>query len=150
MAKIHLTVVELLQSQEIRRILRFLIVGVSNTLVSFVTYLVTLALLPKALGTVSLAQVISYTAGILWSYSWNRFWVFGSRNQIAKEGGRFLVVQLSLMLISAALIGLLVDYFNANRVWAWLIVMGGITVLNYVLIRLWAFRDYGENEIHRH
>lgn len=146
MNKIYDNAVAFAQRPETKRFVRFLMVGVSNTLISFVTYLFALSLLPKSIGMVSCAQAISYSAGILWSYVWNRIWVFGSNDKhVAKEGGRFIALQVVLLLTSAALIGLLVDYFNAQRVWAWVIVMGFITVLNYFLLRLWAFRNY-ENE----
>jgi putative flippase GtrA len=151
MHKMYDNAVTLLQRPEIKRFMRFLLIGASNTLIGFVTYLAVLTLLPKTRGMVSIAQAISYSIGILWSYVWNRIWVFGSNDKhVAKEGGRFLALQVFLLLTSAALIGLLVDYFNSQRVWAWVIVMGFITVLNYFLLRLWAFRNYEDDKIHRY
>ena len=131
----------LLQRQELKKFYRFLVVGISNTVISFMAYYFTLTVLPNTLGMASLAQTISYCAGIFWSYFWNRIWVFESSDHVVKEGWRFLTVQLSLMLLSAALIGLLVDLFKVDHVWAWVVVMGFITVLNYGLLRLWTFRS---------
>lgn len=122
------------------RFLRFLVVGASNTAISFVTYLVAHALLPAAAGRASAAQAVAYAAGIAWSYAWNRAWVFGSRDRMLGEGARFLASQLGLMVLSVAAIGVAVDGFGAHHVWAWLVVMALVTVLNYLSLRFWAFR----------
>jgi putative flippase GtrA len=121
------------------RFLRFLVVGLSNSLISFIVYLVLLASLPQAVGMTSLAQAIAYSAGTFWSYAWNRIWVFGSRDRVIEEGSRFLAVQVSLMLISIAAIGVAVDGLGADPVLAWITVMVVITSLNFVLLRWWAF-----------
>ena len=121
------------------RFLRFLVVGLSNTLISFIVYLIMLALLPNAAGMTSFAQAISYGAGIFWSYVWNRKWVFRSRDHVVEEGSRFFVVQVSLMLISIAAIGIAVDWLDTDPVWAWVTVMAFITILNFLLLKLWAF-----------
>jgi putative flippase GtrA len=121
------------------RFLRFLLVGLSNALISFIVYLVMLALLPKAVGMTSLAQAISYGAGLFWSYAWNRIWVFGSRDRVIEEGSRFLVVQVNLMLISIAAVGVAADGLGTDPVQAWITVMAVITILNFFLLRWWAF-----------
>ena len=121
------------------RFLRFLVVGLSNALISFIVYLVMLAVLPHAVGMTSLAQAIAYGAGTFWSYAWNRIWVFGSRDRVIEEGSRFLVVQVILMSISIAVIGVAVDRMGTDPVRAWITVMAAITILNFFLLRWWAF-----------
>jgi putative flippase GtrA len=121
------------------RFLRFLVVGLSNALISFIVYLVMLSLLPQAVGMTSLAQAIAYGAGTCWSYAWNRIWVFGSRDRVMEEGSRFLAVQVSLMLISIAVIGGAVDGLGTDPVRVWIMVMVVITILNFLLLRWWAF-----------
>ena len=121
------------------RFLRFLVVGLSNALISFIVYLAMLALLPHAVGMTSLAQAIAYGAGTFWSYAWNRIWVFGSRDRVIEEGSRFLAVQVSLMLISIAAIGVAVDGLGTDPVLAWMTVMVVITILNFLLLKWWAF-----------
>lgn len=121
------------------RFLRFLVVGLSNALISFIVYLVMLAFLPQAVGMTSLAQAMAYGAGTCWSYAWNRKWVFGSRDRVIEEGSRFLAVQVSLMLISIAAIGVAVDGLGTDPVRVWITVMAVITILNFLLLRWWAF-----------
>ena len=55
--------------------LRFLIAGGSTTAVSYALYLGLLALDVPAMP----AYVVSYVAGIVWSYTVNALWVFRSR-----------------------------------------------------------------------
>ena len=98
-----------------------------------------LALLPHAGGMTSLAQAMAYGAGMFWSYAWNRTWVFGSRDRVIEEGSRFLVVQVSLMLISIVAIGVAVEGLGTDPVLAWVMVMAVITILNFLLLRWWAF-----------
>lgn len=126
---------------DISRFIRFLVIGCSNALVSFIAYLLAIKILPRTPGMASVAQTISYSAGILWSYIWNRIWVFCSKRSVMQEGIRFIIVQLSLLITSALAIGLAVDIFNFHRIWAWLFVMAFITLLNYLLLKFWAFRD---------
>jgi putative flippase GtrA len=121
------------------RFLRFLLVGLSNALISFIVYLAILELLPHAVGMTSLAQAMAYGAGTCWSYAWNRIWVFGSRDRVIEEGSRFLAVQVSLMLISIAAIGVAVDGLGADPIRVWITVMVVITILNFLLLRWWAF-----------
>ena len=115
MVKINYYLLTAMHRPQIRKFIRFLIIGFSNTLIGLVIYLFSLELLPKMNGMVSLAQAISYGTGIIWSYYWNRNWVFGSSsNKIVGEASRFLAVQISLLLISSALIGLFVDYYRVE------------------------------------
>ena len=129
---------------EFKKFLRFLVIGCSNTIVSFAVYIMAIKFLPNSIGMTSVAQIVSYSAGILWSFIWNRLWVFQSKERVINEGFRFLVVQISLLLASALMIGLAVDIFNTHRIWAWIIVMAIITLLNYALLKFWAFRN-GKN-----
>jgi putative flippase GtrA len=123
------------------QVLRFLLVGVSNTLISFLTYLLVVAVLPATGGMASLAQAVSYAAGIGWSYMLNRKWVFRSDQPVLNEGGRFVGTQLTMLILSTGAIGLAVDKFEVQRVLAWFVVMVPMTLLNFLVLRLWAFRS---------
>jgi putative flippase GtrA len=130
----------LADGREQHRFIRFLIVGLSNTVVSFISYSIALAILPSAPGMASLAQIASYGAGMFWSYAWNRRWVFASGGPLRAQSARFFGVQIGLMLFSALLIGSAVDQHGANPVWAWLVTMTIVTIVNFLLLRLWIFR----------
>ena len=63
---------------ELLKAAKFAVVGVVNTLIDYGVF----ALLAQVLFVnVYLAQVISYSCGILNSYIWNRSWTFRSENR---------------------------------------------------------------------
>ena len=116
-------------------VIRFGVVGVSNTAIGFGVFWTLHHLMPAA-G----AQGVAYTLGGLWSYYWNRRWTFQSRGKVAGEASRFLSLQLGFMLLSSALLGLLVDRAHLPTLPCWVAVSAFITVLNFVASRYWAFK----------
>jgi putative flippase GtrA len=122
-------------SEHLPYLIRFCIVGVSNTIISYVTFKVTLYLI----GIAWLSQGWSYTVGILWSYLLNRKWTFSKAYETKGQFLRFVSVQLGLMVASAACIGLLVDVMHFNNTWSWLGVMAVVTIANYGLCKFFVF-----------
>jgi putative flippase GtrA len=115
--------------------IRFGIVGVSNTAIGFGAFWSLHRVLPAAA-----AQGIGYTLGTLWSYYWNRRWTFQSQGKVASEASRFFSLQIGFMLLSSGLLGLLVDHAHLPSWPCWLAVSVLITVLNFVASRYWAFK----------
>jgi putative flippase GtrA len=118
---------------------RFLAVGLSNTAVSFLTYLGMLRLLRTVESRILLAQLVSYAAGIAWSYVWNRRWTFASRARHGPEMSRFVASQLAFMLGSALVLSAVVERTGLHPTLAWCLVMALVTVLNFLVLRLWVF-----------
>lgn len=116
-------------------IVRFGVVGVSNTAIGFGAFWTAHRVLRAAV-----AQGIAYTLGTLWSYYWNRRWTFQSQGKVASEAGRFFSLQIGFMLLSSALLGVLVDREHLPPWPCWLAVSVLITVLNFVASRYWAFK----------
>ena len=81
------------------RIVRFVIVGVSNT--ARLWHLRAANILMPAFG----AQRVSYAISMLWSYHWNRRWIFQSQDNVAGEASRFFTTQIAFMLLSSAALG---------------------------------------------
>ncbi len=128
-------------------IVRFGVVGLSNTLVSFAAFHALLHVLDDVSVRASLAQFGSYALGIGWSFFWNRRWTFRSDGAAgaaperpASQFVRFATLQAVLMVGSATSLGVLVDQLQQPPTLMWILVMGVVTVLNYVLSRYWAFR----------
>lgn len=128
-------------------IVRFGVVGLSNTLVSYAAFRTLLHVLDGISVRASLAQFGSYALGIGWSFFWNRRWTFRSDEATgavperpAAQFVRFVTLQAGLMVGSATSLGLLVDQLHQPPTLMWISVMGLVTVLNYVLSRYWAFR----------
>ncbi len=120
------------------RLLRFLTVGATNAAVSLGVFLGLVAWggMP---GGAAAAQVVAWSVGVAWSWSWNRRWTFAAR------GGRgtlraFAALQAGLAGATAAALGLLVDGLGAPPAPAWLMVAVLATATNFVLSDRWVFR----------
>src|SRR3954470_12202308 len=116
-------------------LVRFGVVGVSNTAISFVAFWSA----HRVLGAAA-SQGIAYTLGTLWSYYWNRRWTFQSQGKVASEASRFFSLQIGFMLLSSLLLGLLVDHAQLPSWPCWFAVSALITVLNFLASRYWAFK----------
>jgi len=116
-------------------VVRFGIVGVSNTLLGFTVFRGAHRVLPAAA-----SQALSYLVGMLWSYYWNRRWTFKSQGNVASEATRFFSLQVGFLLLSAAMLGLLVDHLHQNPTVSWLGTSALCTALNFVASRFWAFK----------
>lgn len=118
---------------------RFLLVGLTNTGISFLAFLLALRFLPAMGARVLTAQLLSYGTGLVWSYVWNRRWAFGSTAAVGAEAGRFLLSQVALMTGSAVLLALVVERLRVDPRLAWVGVMGVVTILNFTVLRAWVF-----------
>jgi putative flippase GtrA len=122
---------------------RFLLVGLSNTALSYAVFRLCLWVLPAFALRATVSQVVSYGSGIAWSFLWNRIWTFKSQAPAARQGIRFVTLQLSMAALSSALVGLSVDALRLPATPSWVAVMGLVTVVNYLGSRYWVFRDPG-------
>lgn len=134
-ASVTTRVAELVRTLSEVAVVRFLVVGVSNTAMGA-------GLFWFAHRTLSAApsQVISYSISTCWSYYWNRRWTFQSQGRVASEAVRFFTLQTGFMLLSSTLLGLLVDRKHFPAAPSWLGVVAFITVLNFLASRYWAFK----------
>ncbi|SFA50139.1 Putative flippase GtrA (transmembrane translocase of bactoprenol-linked glucose) [Parageobacillus thermantarcticus] len=124
------------ERENIRTLWRFCLVGVGNTLVDFIVFF----LLTSFGVSVLLAQVCSYTAGVVNSYVWNRMWTFQvKRKANIGEFFRFLIVNVMSLAMTLLLL------FLCRDVWHWplfvgklIATLGGIAV-NFAGSRFWVF-----------
>jgi len=121
-----------------RTLLRFLLVGASNTVVSYTVFHLSLRDLVQS---AAVAQALSYSAGILWSFLWNRRWTFRHQGAVLPSLLAFTALQLALLVASSLLVGLAVDRLMLPPTPSWLVVMAFITVLNYAASRHLVFTD---------
>lgn len=117
------------------RVVRFCVVGASNTALSYGIFRATNLLMPAA-GS----NCVSYAIAMLWSYYWNRRWTFESQGQVASEASRFFTTQIAFMLLSSAMLGYLVDRRHLPTTLCWLGTVAIITVLNFLVSRYWSFK----------
>lgn len=117
-----------------------MVVGISNFLVSYVTFLTLIALIPKTSWSAGMAQAVSYSAGIVWSYYWNGRWTFRVDSQQDGAFVRFLLWQVALMILSSVSIATWIGQSSLSPGIIWVLVMGPVTVLNFVGTRRFVFR----------
>lgn len=130
----------LVMNKNKEQFIRFLLVGFSNFAVSFLAFYYFLSMPERLRPSVFVAQLLSYSIGTAWSFFWNRKFTFRSSNRPLGEATRFVVLQCSLAVASAAIIETVLLAFDILPIIAWILVMTGITIANYFLSRHWAFR----------
>lgn len=113
---------------------RFAAVGVSNTAIDFIVFM-----LLQHLTGVAAAQIIGYSAGTANSYYWNRKWTFArGKGWDGAELLRFLLVNLSVALITSFVITLI-----PATIPVWIaklcVTMLGLGI-NFGFSKLWVFR----------
>ncbi len=127
---------------------KFGIVGLSNTVISYVIYVIAL-LAFQAIGVSEnidylAAQVIAFILSVLWSFYWNNKYVFGDA-----AGGRNIIQTLLKTYVSYAFTGL---FLNSILAVLWVEVLGIDKMLapiinllisvpvNFVMNKFWAFK----------
>jgi len=142
---------------------RFALVGCINYLVSFVVFIFSYRYLPLSdlagmfgalvgvavsgseLGRLpdiplgAIANVIAYLAGMVNSFVLNKFWTFKNHGNTGEQMVRFVIVNVVTLTLSTIAIYILVDRLEYPQYTVWLIVTGGLLVLNYFGSRYWAF-----------
>jgi putative flippase GtrA len=120
--------------------IRFLLVGVTNFIVSFTTFQLLLRIPVAFALKATISQLVSYSAGIVWSFYWNRRFTFRTAGPVIRQATRFFSLQVCLALISSALVGYGVDYAGLPATPVWLVVMAAITIVNFLASKWWAFK----------
>lgn len=118
---------------------RFIGVGMTNALLGYLIFTVALRVLDGIPYRAACAQTVSYAAGVMWSFFWNRTWTFASHGHVVTQSARFLSVQTAMLLLSAGLISLAVDVGHWPPTMSWIGVMSLITIMNYLFLRYWVF-----------
>jgi putative flippase GtrA len=120
---------------------RFLVIGTSNSVVSFSTFWLAINSPVSFTFKVFFSQLLSYAIATLWGFYWHRRVTFKSKGSAHRQLTNFVLLQGSLALISAALIETAVGRLKFGPAVSWVTVMTAITILNYVICRRCVFRD---------
>jgi putative flippase GtrA len=118
-----------------RQFSRFLVVGLGNTVLSFVAYRLLLALdVPYVLAAAS-----AFSVGAVNGYVFNRRWTFGVR-----DSARARLLYVAVQGAGAAATSLLVVLFvrvGVGKVGAYLAAVPLVTICMFVANRLWTFAE---------
>jgi putative flippase GtrA len=136
----------MLSSSEGKRMAKYALVGGLNTGVDFAIF----CLMVYGAGMVTIwAQMLSFGAGLINSYLWNRRWTFQvKRRHKAGEIIRFLGVNL-LSFIAATGVLLSLEQWGTGSVAAKLVSISISLAVNYAGYRIWVFGKANENRFSR-
>lgn len=133
---------------------KFGLVGVSNTVVSYVLYAVIIFLLRNRGWEQDylFANMTSFTISVFWSFYWNNKYVFqekekGSRQKWKALGKCFLSYGFTGYILDNILSYIWIRRIGLSRYLAPLLNLVFSVPVNFLLNKLWAFRDgRGETE----
>lgn len=128
---------------------KFGLVGVSNTLISYGIYVITLfsckglGILPKT--DYILGQILGFFISVLWSFFWNRRYVFRPEEGEQISVGRALLktyvsYAFTGLILSPGLTILWVEILHISKLLAPIISLIITVPLNFVMNKFWAFR----------
>lgn len=135
-----------LPKQEVTRFTRFLTVGAVGTLLDFsILTLLKLAGLPTLA-----ANSLSFTAGLLNNFTWNRLWTFGDAVNAdwRKQLAQFTLVSLVGLALNNLIVLSLEDIFGiilGEPQWGYLpakvLATGVVVFWNYFANKTWTFKN---------
>ncbi|MBN2851995.1 MAG: GtrA family protein [Clostridia bacterium] len=132
--------IKYLITDKYRKPFRFVVVGVLNTLVDFLVFLLCNKVI---LIHYTVSQVIGYCFGVLNSFTFNKLWTFESRNTKKKTGMefiRFIMINAVSLGVSVYGISLLVENFNVNVIISKIAVTLIAQLINYIGYKVWVFK----------
>lgn len=127
------------------RFLRFLTVGVGNTLIDIVCF----SILTWCGLYYLAAQILAYSAGVINSYCCNRVWTFRVASSGKVQVIRFLIINLLSLGVSSLLLYLCYDICHQVLWVSKIVATCGGTVLNYVGNDLWVFSHHRVEVFHQ-
>lgn len=132
--------------QSLIQFIKFGIVGLSNTLISYVVYLVGVWAGLHYL----LASVLGFVISVLNSFYWNNKYVFkqqgGERNLWYTLFKTFLAYAFTGLILANVLLYLWVDILGISEYLGPIINLLITVPLNFVLNKVWAFREKRKGE----
>ncbi|PLS04319.1 GtrA family protein [Neobacillus cucumis] len=124
-----------------KKLLKFGLVGVGNTLLSIGCYILFVKLGMHYL----LANILSYLIGLLNSYYWNKKWVFQYTERHLSVFVKFIIVNLVVLSINTSILYFFVKIIGWNQYLSQLIATGLGMGINFILNKKWTFEPRMNN-----
>lgn len=130
--------------------IKFGIVGVSNTLIGYVIYVISLYILRAnkmfANCDYLIAQVAMFLLSVLWSFFWNNKVVFTktegkSRNIFIALIKTYISYAFTNLFVSSIFLYVLVDIIKINEYVAPIVCLIVTVPLNFIIQKIWAFKE---------
>ena len=127
-----------INKKEFSRFSRFLIVGISNTII---TLTIIFLLLNVFNIDYRISNIIGYFVGLINSFIWNKRWTFKSKNKFQKELLPFFVMFLISYSINLGIVILSAEILLINKNICQIIGIFFYTVTNYIGNKFWTFKS---------
>lgn len=129
------------KKETLYQFIKFGLVGLSNTVLSYVVYCV----LVKLNTHYQIANIVGFIVGVLNSYYWNNRYVFKTnegekRNHIKTLFKTFVAYGITGLLLQGFLLWLFVERFEIDSLIAQLLGLCITVPLNFVLNKFWSFK----------
>ena len=125
-----------------KEVLLYLFFGVLTTIVSFVSFYISIEILEIHY---LISNVISWIFAVGFAYVTNRIWVFESKTKeiktILKEIFTFVNCRLLSGIIDMITMFILVDIFIIDNMYAKIFTQVIVVILNYIFSKLIVFKD---------
>lgn len=127
---------------------KFGIVGLSNTVISYLIYVISLVIIQKLelfpRVDYFIAQFLGFVLSVLWSFYWNNKYVFrnneGQRNILQTLLKTYMSYAFTGLLLNSLLSYVWVEIFNWSKMIAPIINLLVSVPLNYIINKFWAFK----------
>lgn len=123
------------------QLIRFVLVGVSNTLISYVTYLIIIWINPDLYIA---ANIAGFITGTLNAYILNSRFVFKKKDSSGFNMKQFVKTFCSYgftCLLNTLLLYILVEYMNISEIIAPLVDSVIIFLINFILNKFWVYNN---------
>ncbi|MFC1656341.1 GtrA family protein [Patescibacteria group bacterium] len=118
--------------------IKFGIVGISNTLIDLGIFQALTAYTPIYY---VIANIISFSLGVLNSYIWNRIWTFRSPDRrISKEFIRFAIISVIGLVLNTLFLAVFIEVFNFPSFLGKVVATVLVFVWNFFMSKSWVFK----------
>lgn len=135
-----------MNKKAIIQFIRFILVGISNTLVGYLSYLLFIWLLSSFDFKYDyiMASVLSFIVSIHWAFVFNKIFVFqtnGWKTVATKELFKsYLTYGFSGLFLNNLLLFLFVDICDISKYYAPILVLFFLVPFNYLVNKYWVYR----------
>jgi putative flippase GtrA len=119
------------------KFIKFSIVGVSNTLVSLVSFYIFFEIFGIYY---IIASTLGYVMGLVNSYFWNLRWTFKHQHSTGVLV-KFIIVNLIALSLKLSVISVLVEVYAIPELYSEVLAMGFAIVVNFGGNRFWTFKE---------
>ena len=130
--------------------IKFGIVGLSNTIISYIIYVVSLLIL-RAINVLSsldylIAQIMMFLLSVLWSFYWNNKMVFVQEDEVKRNIWKtlfktYISYAFTSLFLSAVLLMIWINVFEISEFIAPIINLIITVPLNFFVQKFWAFKE---------